>query len=70
MKLVMITIMDNVFTAQASKNVSDKHALYTKIYITLKIAAQSWSHKSFSLPYNLTLIVSDLTRNIMSQSKL
>jgi hypothetical protein len=41
MKLAIITIMDNIFTAQASKNVSDKHTFYIKIYITLKIAAQS-----------------------------
>lgn len=51
------------------KNVSDKHTFYTKIYITLRIAAQSWSHKSVFLPYNLTLTVSDLAGNVMSRSK-
>lgn len=59
-KPVMITVMDNVFTAQASKNVSDEHTfLYKNIYyIENSSPVMESSHFPFPIMWQLLYLTS------------
>lgn len=68
-KLAIITIMDNVFTAQASKNLSDKHTFIQKYILHWKQhpGHRVISHFPFSIIWHLWYLTLQET---MSCSKL